>query len=110
MKAYQVDRERWGRFTLFDQMGNIGIEVSRTIRAGMRHDSEGLKQGIIRSLDLFEATTKPLLSQKSPRAKEVLRAKEQFLQIVSDGTFDSAQATSLDRYFLLYAIAARSQR
>lgn len=108
--SYRVDRERWSKLTIFEQMGNIGSEVGRTFLAGKRNDATSAEQALVRALDLFEATTAPLLKHKSPRAKEVLRAKEQFLQIYADKMFHSPQAKSLDRYFLNYAIAAQAQR
>ena len=108
--AYQVDRDRWARFTIFEQMGNIGSEIGRTFLAGRRNDSEGVRNAMARALDLFEATVETLVKVKSPRTKEVLRAKDQFLQIVSNQTFHSAQAEGLERYFMAFALAARASR
>ncbi len=107
---YRIDRDRWAKFSVFEQMGNIGSEVGRTFSAGRRNDSESAERAVVRALDLFEATAQLFAEQKSPRTKEVLRAKDQFLQIYTDQAFNSPQAKSLDTYFLSYAIAARSQR
>jgi len=30
---YQIDRARWAGMTIFEQMGNIGSEVGRTLKA-----------------------------------------------------------------------------
>ena len=29
MANYEIDRERWAKLTIFEQMGNIGAEVGR---------------------------------------------------------------------------------
>lgn len=112
MSNFQVDRDRWSRFTIFEQMGNIGSEVGRIFKAGTQNDTEAVKQGVNRTLDLFEATTDSLINQKSQsgRLKEVLRAKDQFLQIVINQAFNSKEARDIDRYFLNFALAARSQK
>lgn len=108
--SYKIDRNQWSKFSLFEQMGNIGSEIGRTFSSGVRNDTLATEQAVERALDLFKATIEPLVKMKSPKTKEILRAKEQFLQIVTDGRFSSSEATSLDRYFLHYALAARSQR
>lgn len=47
------------------------------------------------------------IASKSPRAKEVLRAKEVFLNIVYDKSESDSDAQGLVRYFMQYALAAR---
>jgi hypothetical protein len=56
-------------------------------------------------LDLFDATVESLVSVKSHRTKEVLRARDQFLQalfVCNDPTIET--------YFIQFAIAARINR
>ncbi|MGH7882029.1 MAG: hypothetical protein ACREN8_03875 [Candidatus Dormibacteraceae bacterium] len=60
-----------------------------------------------RALDLFEATTTPLIACKSPQAKEILRAKEEYLNALYGDGRDDKNIDGLDRYFMQFAIAAR---
>jgi len=100
---YTIDRERWKQLSIFDQMGNIGSEASRTLR--LKRNGEDFRAALIRALDLFEATVELLVRNKSHRTKEVLRARDQFLQalFISDDP-------SIETYFMQFAIAARLNR
>lgn len=110
MKYYKVNRERWGQMTIFEQMGNIYSEVGRSINAKKSDDPEGFKLALIRVLDLFDATVECLINQKSVRAKEVLRAKDQFLHTLYDDNVAQADIKSLEQYFWQFAVAARLNR
>jgi hypothetical protein len=103
-----VDIEKWSRMTILEQMGNIGSEVGRAISAERRGDEVSKDGAIARAIDLFNATSQYLVAQKSPRLKEVLRAKDQFLQLFFDDNF--ADADKVEDYFMQFAIAARSRR
>ncbi len=108
MGSYQVDRKQWARLSINEQMGNIGSEVGRAIKA-RRAGKEGRVQGAIdRALDLFDATTEVLVARKSYRVREVLRAREEFLRLFYDGTFDD-DADNIERYFMWFACAARAR-
>ena len=102
-KPYSVDRERWGRLTILEQMGNIGSEVGRTIKTKKRGDD--FEPALIRALDLFDATVEALVAKKSHRTKEVLRAKDQFLHALYTREDDK-----IEEYFMQFAIAARRGR
>ncbi len=107
MASYEIDRERWAQMTIYEQLGNVSSEVGRAINA-TRAGKEKRAQGAIdRAVDLLDATIEVLVQQKSPRVKEVLRAREEFLRLFFDGTFDE-DADNIARYFNLFAIAARS--
>jgi hypothetical protein len=107
MTDYAVDRDRWARMTIFEQMGNIYSEVGRSFNAKRQHREDDMKSALTRALDLFDATVEMLVSQQSPRTKEVLRARDQYLEALYDENPDSDDMRSLERYFLQYAIAAR---
>ena len=100
---------RWQRMTIFEQMGNIGSEVGRAISAARRDDSTAANAAISRALDLFDATENDLVkSKKSSRLREVLRARDQFLSLFFADNF--ADADNIEKYFMNFAIAARSNR
>ena len=106
---YQVDRERWSKMTINEQMGNIGSEVGRAIIARRNGNKAREDRAIDRAIDLFSATVESLVgTEYSYRLKEVLRAREEFLRLFFDGTFDS-DAEKIERYFMNYAFAARHE-
>jgi len=109
MSNYQVDRERWAQLSIFEQMGNVGSEVGRAIsswRAGKKDYAQG---AIDRGLDLLDATAEVWARQKSPRTREILRARECFVALFYGGSFDQ-DADALERYFMQFALAARNGR
>jgi hypothetical protein len=103
-----VDIEKSSRLSIFEQMGNIGSEVGRAISAHRRGDTQSEDAAIARAIDLFDATAGSLAQQKSPRTREVLRSKEQFLGLFFDNNFTDAGA--VERYFMQFALAARMGR
>lgn len=107
-QTYAVNRERWANMTIFEQMGNIYSEVGRSFNALRRKDDKVYEQAVIRAIDLFDATVEVLIKKHSPKAKEVLRAKEEFLNACSHN--DDSKKQDLDRYFMQFAIAARLRR
>lgn len=102
-EPYAVERTRWSQRSILDQMGNIGSEVGRTLK--IKRQGGDFMPALTRALDLFDATTESLVAQQSIRLKEVLRAKDQFLQalFVSDDP-------GIETYFTQFAIAARRDR
>lgn len=101
--GYTVNREEWAKRSLFDQLGNIGSEVGRTLK--MKRRGKDFEPALIRALDLIDATVSGLMATHPHRAKEVLRAKECFLDAlyVKDDP-------SIETYFMQFAIAARMKR
>jgi len=110
MSEYQFDRVRWAQLTFNEQMGNIGAEVGRAIIAHRNGNTVRESRAIDRAIDLFSATVEALIGTKySYRLKEVLRARDEFLRLFFDGTFDQ-DADNIDRYFMYFAFAARADR
>ncbi len=106
MKAHQIDREKWSELSVFDQMGNIGSEVGRSLAAKRRGDQVAADAAVVRALDLFDATAEVWAKQNTARTKELLRAKEQYLL-----EFDNpAISNGIENYFMQFAIASRLQR
>ena len=110
MGEYRFDRERWAQLTFNEQMGNIGSEVGRAIIAHRSGNQVRKARAIDRAIDLFSATVEVTVGTKySYRLKEVLRARDEFLRLFYDGTFD-ADADKIERYFMYFAFAARAGR
>lgn len=103
MSDHEFDRQKWATLSLFEQMGNIGSEVGRTMNALRRGDEESMRGAFYRGLDLIDAS---LGSMTVSRKQELLRAREEFSAAVENGLPDSG----LEAYFMNYAIAARMAR
>lgn len=97
------DPVRWRAYSLFEQMGNIGSEVGRTFSALRRGDTAAAQAAFWRGLDLIDATAELFVAQKSPRLKELLRAREVFAE-----NYYAGRDNGLEQYFMYYAIAARN--
>ena len=107
---YAVDRKRWATLSIFDQMGNVGSEVGRTIQAKKSGDEAKFEAALARALDLLDATVEAQIVTKPYRAKEVLRAQDQFLNLFFGGKASPSDQRKLEEYFTHYAIAARLRR
>jgi hypothetical protein len=100
---------RWERFSLIEQMANIGSEVERAIRAHEAGMESRWMNALTRALTLFDLTaTSPGCT--GPRRREVLRAREEFCRLFFDPEVSAGSAAGLRRYFLAFAVAARRQR
>lgn len=97
---------KWSTLTLAEQLGNIGSEVSRAIRA--RGDEKRFEGCITRALELFELTIQDPRWKK--RLKELTRAREVFCDTVLGGTEYGSSLEALDRYFYYFAFSARAHR
>ena len=108
MSDYRFDRARWAKLTFNEQMGNIGSEVGRAIIAHRNGSAVREERAIDRAIDLFSATVEVLTgTEYSYRLKEVLRARDEFLRLFFDGTFET-DADNIERYFMYFAFAARN--
>lgn len=108
MTSYAIDRKRWAQLSIFEQMGNIGAEVGRSINAQRSGNMRRRDAAIERALDLFDATQEQLLREGSPRLREVLRARNEYLRLFFDNSFET-DADALEAYFTQFAVAARRQ-
>jgi hypothetical protein len=100
---------RWGRFTLAEQLGNVGSEVDRAIRAHASANETRLANALGRALELFDLTANDA-RWAGHRRREILRAREEFCRLFFDPDVDPDSGPGLQRYFLAFAIAARRGR
>ena len=94
---------------ILEQMGNIYSEVGRAVSAKRSGDKVKFENALSRAIDLFDITIDVLNSQRSPRMREVLLAKYQFLSLFFAKTRTENPET-LDKYFRQFAVAARLHR
>jgi signal transduction protein with GAF and PtsI domain len=97
---------RWFAFSLAEQLGNIGSEVSRALRA--RGDEKRFEGAVARALELFDLTLSDPRWRK--RLKEIARARELFCDAALGGAVYGTALEDLDKYFYYFAFAARSNR
>lgn len=102
-------QERWATFSIFEQLGNVGSEVHRTLTAKARGDTRSAQLAFDRAIELIDLTMVDA-RWRYPRKKEVGRARELFCAaMVGEDTYHT-DLDSLDRYFMQFAIAAQRQR
>jgi len=96
---------RWQKFSLIEQMANIGSEVGRAVKWKEAGKVERAEAAACRALELFDLT---LADPKNrTRLREVARTRELFADyFFGDNTEASSSRESWDRYFLPFAIAA----
>jgi hypothetical protein len=97
---------RWQTLTLMEQLGNVGSEVERALRAHAQGRTDRFEHALDRALELFDLTaTDP--RWKLPQRREILRAREQFCRVFFDETAEPDLGDYLRKYFLQFAVAAR---
>ena len=110
MNEYKFPRERWKQLTFIEQMGNIGAEVGRAIIAHRNGNEMRKTRAIDRAIDLFSATIEVNIGiAHSCRLREVFRARDEFLRLFFDNTFDN-DAANIERYFMDFAYIARAEK
>jgi len=95
---------RWFALSLAQQMGNIGSEISRTLK-WQNKDSEISTRAAFRALELLDLTI------SDPRWKIGLKELTRVREIFCDTFFGENQYNTtlldLDKYFTKFALASR---
>jgi hypothetical protein len=98
----------WERFSIVEQLANVGSEVERAIRAHERGNVERFNLSLDRALTLFDLTASDA-RWFGPRCREVLRAREEFCRLFFHPTVPAESTEGLRRYFLAFGVAARNR-
>ncbi len=107
--AYKIDRQYWAKFNFDEQMGNIGSEVSRAIKAKQNGNEESLIGAFYRALDLFNASLE-VLKNNASQYQEVKEANQKFVAFFQSKNSNPKDFAQLDGYFYAYALVARKDR
>ncbi|MFA6354263.1 MAG: hypothetical protein WCX12_01100 [Candidatus Paceibacterota bacterium] len=95
---------RWLKFSLIEQLANIGSEVGRTKR--WQDKDKTLFQGAFeRALELFDLTLSD--PRWFGRKQEIARARELFCAAALKSEEFKTSLNDLDKYFLEFAVAAQ---
>lgn len=108
-QGHSASQLRWERFTLMEQLANVGSEVDRAMRAYEARNVPRFENALSRALALFDLTVADG-RWRGHRRREILRAREEFCRLFFDPDPPRASADGLRRYFLAFAVAARAAR
>ena len=96
----------WHRLELVEQLGNVGSDVDRAIRAHAAGSTRRFEGALERALELFDLTAADP-RWHGHRCQEILRAREEFCRLFFDPDVPPESAAGLRRYFFGFAHAAR---
>ncbi|MEX0892972.1 MAG: hypothetical protein WEB88_12465 [Gemmatimonadota bacterium] len=96
----------WGRLTLMEQLAHVGSEVDRAIRAHQSGRIQRREHAITRALELFDLVGADE-RWRGPARRETRRAREIFCSLFFGEDVEPEEGTSLQKYFLQFAVAAR---
>lgn len=100
---------RWFRFSLMEQLANVGMDIERTIQWKNKGNKEYSRQAFERALELLDLTIADT-KNRGPRLKEILRVREMLVDhFVYDNTYQSTDE-SWQNYFFCFNYAAALQR
>ena len=100
--------ERWYKFSLMEQLANVGADVGRTINWRNKDNPENSKMAFERALELIDLTVSDPKNRK--RLKEILRVREALVDyFMFDNEYSSSDKLWED-YFYNYNYAAAIQR
>ncbi len=95
---------RWSKFSLAEQLANIGSEVGR-VRKWQGKDENIFWGAVERALELFDLTLKDI--RWRGRLREIGRLREVFCDAITGGKEYGSTLKYLDRYFFYFAFLSR---
>ena len=95
----------WFKLSLFEQLGNIGSEVSRSIKG--RNSHARYWGAVSRALDLFYLTVAD--PRWKGRRRELLRVRELFCAAALGSDEFKTSLEDLEKYFNYFALLARDK-
>lgn len=98
--------ETWSRFTLMEQLGNIASEVGRA-RKWHGKDAHRAEHAVEQAFTLIDLTQRDS-RWRGGRLRELAIAKEAFADAVLGGHEYGSTLPDMERYFMQFALAARS--
>jgi hypothetical protein len=104
----ELARGRWFAFSVCEQLGNVGSEFERAVRAFRRGDRDRFEKALERMLELFDLTAEDPKWQAPRRLRELRRLREQACDVFYGGEVFGTPIEVLQKEFLYFAIAARA--
>ena len=100
-----ITSERWSKFSLFEQMGHIGSEVSRARVWQERKDTASRNRCIERAFELVDLTIADNRWQR--RLKEICRFREVLADQYAASQVYQVSLNELEHYCMDFALALR---
>lgn len=100
-------RAQWQKFSLAEQLGNIGSEVNRAIYWKEKRNKDDAEKAAERVLEFIDLTVAD--KRRHSHLKEILRLREVFCDYFFDiGNYD-VSSQMLKNYFLPFALLAKNK-
>ena len=100
-----IEQSRWSKFSLAQQIGNIGSEISRARYWEEKKDPASRAKSLERALELINLTLAD--TRHRHRLKEIARFQEIVGAAFADQNDYQISLTDLDNYCLDFALLAR---
>ncbi|PIV09261.1 hypothetical protein COS31_01010 [Candidatus Roizmanbacteria bacterium CG02_land_8_20_14_3_00_36_15] len=109
MKIFHKDLvKRWNKFSILEQMANIGAEVGRAINWKKKHRAEMSKNAFYRALELIDFTVDDPKNKNS--LKEILRVREMLVDYFFGDNIYHSTDNQWEKYFYYFNFAARIKK
>jgi len=106
MSMYHIDLvDRWKKFSLYEQMANIGSEVGRAITWKKKQNELQSKNALYRALELLDFTIDD--PKNTTSLKEIVRLREILVDYFIGENIYNSSDTCFDSYFYPFNLAAR---
>ena len=99
-------RQNWGNYSITYQMGNIGSEVSRSLKWEKANNPARAAKAIDRALELFDLTIAANLHNHA-RLTEILKAREEFCDYFFGGNSFHTDPAKMQKYYDGFVIIDR---
>ncbi|GAB4218836.1 MAG: hypothetical protein Fur009_1950 [Candidatus Microgenomates bacterium] len=99
---------RWHKFSIFEQMANIGAEVGRAIKWKKQGKKDIFLNAFYRALELIDLTVAD--KKNKDRLKEILRLRETLADFLVGENIYNQTEEQIEKYFYYYNLAARKDR
>lgn len=96
-------RAKWPTYSIAYQMGNIGSEVSRSLKWTARGNKHRADISIDRALELFDFTIAANV-HNSARLSEILLAREEFCDFFLGGNSWHTDPAKMQKYYDGFAV------
>lgn len=91
-------RQNWRNYTIAYQMGNIGSEVSRSLKWTAKGNEKRANSAIDRALELFDFTIEANVKNHA-RLTEILKAREEFCDYFFGGNSWHTDPAKMQKYY-----------
>lgn len=99
-------RNNWKKLPLICQMGNIGSEVSRSLKWTEKGNKSRAEKAIDRALELFDLTIEANI-KNHPCLTEILMARDEFCDYFFGGNSYHTNPTIIQKYYDQFVIMAQ---